>query len=592
MGRCFNGRAGRNRIIFAFCLLAASGGAFAALAATPSASSVSRCIPTVPAGTNQLSGVNGAVSDTTGIIVSNQGFWIFDKSNPGACTGNTLVALDDSRLFGTPPGVALYSPRVIYDTQAHRFVIVALSQASGPGDTYLSAIVSKTSSPTLAAGQWDTPLSYIVGTSADTADLPQVGYTHDHWMFTAEVAFGGSGTGTFATYLIEQNKDEVTAATHFSLTHPTDVQWVPPQVLDSLSTAFFVTVDTGSTNAIEIKSVAVPGGPSPGSTITVPTFTVPSAVTQSGGQKLDAGDGRFVGPSIQIGNALWNVQPIETGGHAAFRVYKFDTSTSTVTKTITPSFGGEVFFPTMGTNSGSAGAMAVVGANFIPASGSGLGMVAFTGPNDSSSGWTYTTVDTTTTEVATDTTAGTACNGTSATHCLWGPYSAAVIDTSDSTGTTAWTFNQMTTGTAATDWSVEGGKIAPATAPVTPPLAPIASSATDVGTDTFTANWSASSGASGYQLDVATDSGFASFLSGYQAKDVGNVVSANVSGLSASTTYYYRVLAVATGGSSPYSNTISVTTSAGSAKTAIGPLELLVLSLLAFAGLGARYRRT
>ncbi len=592
MGKRLDGRA-RGRALL--CALAAatifSLAAGPTRAATPSTSSVSRCIPTVPAGTNQLSGVNGAVSDTTGIIVSNQGFWIFDKSNPGACAGNTLVALDDSRLFGTPPGVALHSPRVIYDTQAHRFVIVALSQASGPGDTYLSAIISKTSSPTLAAGQWDAPIAYSVGSSADTADLPQIGYTQDDWLFTAEVAFGGSGAGTFATYVIEQNKDEVTKLS-FSLTHPTDVQWVPPQVLDSSSTAFFATVDTGTTSAIEIKSVAVPGGPSPGSSITVPTFAVPLAVTQSGGQKLDAGDGRFLGPSIQIGSALWNVQPIETGGHAAFRVYKLDTSTATVTKTIAPSFNGDVFFPTMATNSGSAGATAVVGANFIPASGGGSGMLAFTGPNDSSSGWTYTTVDSTTTEVATDIAAGTACNSTSPPHCLWGPYSAAVIDPSDSSGMTVWTFNQMANGTAATDWSVEGGKIAPATATVTPPLAPVASSATDVGSDAFTANWGGSSGASGYQLDVATDSGFTNFLSGYQAKDVGNVVSASVSGLSASTTYYYRVLAVATGGSSPYSNTISVTTSAGSAKTAIGPLELLALSLLAFAGLGLRLRRT
>ena len=41
----------------------------------------------------------------------------------------------------------------------------------------------------------------------------------------------------------------------------------------------------------------------------------------------------------------------------------------------------------------------------------------------------------------------------------------------------------------------------------------------------FTANWSTVSGATGYQLDVATNSSFTNYVPGYQDLDVGNTTS-------------------------------------------------------------------
>jgi hypothetical protein len=57
----------------------------------------------------------------------------------------------------------------------------------------------------------------------------------------------------------------------------------------------------------------------------------------------------------------------------------------------------------------------------------------------------------------------------------------------------------------------------------------------------ITANWSAVTGATYYELDVATDSGFTTFVPGYNALNVGNVVTSNITGLTAGVTYYYRV---------------------------------------------------
>lgn len=93
-----------------------------------------------------------------------------------------------------------------------------------------------------------------------------------------------------------------------------------------------------------------------------------------------------------------------------------------------------------------------------------------------------------------------------------------------------------------------------------PPSVPVATAATNVTASGFTAKWNGVSGATGYRLDVSTNSSFTSYVSGYQNLDSGNVTSRSVTGLNAKTTYYYRVRAYNSGGSSGNSNVISVKT--------------------------------
>lgn len=92
----------------------------------------------------------------------------------------------------------------------------------------------------------------------------------------------------------------------------------------------------------------------------------------------------------------------------------------------------------------------------------------------------------------------------------------------------------------------------------TTPVAPVANAATDITTDGFTATWAAVSGATGYLVDVATNSGFTSFVSGYNGKLV-TETSLTFAGLPNGTTYYYRVRAT-NGTVSESSNSITVTT--------------------------------
>jgi len=144
----------------------------------------------------------------------------------------------------------------------------------------------------------------------------------------------------------------------------------------------------------------------------------------------------------------------------------------------------------------------------------------------------------------------------------WGDYQGAAIDPSD--GSKVWIYGEWADDLPGInndyDWGTWIGQTQfPGTTP-TPPGAPTATSATGMTGNSFTANWSSSSGASGYRLDVSTNSSFSSFVTGFQDLDVGDVLGRTVTGLSANTTYFYRVRAYNSAGTSSSSNTISVTT--------------------------------
>jgi hypothetical protein len=92
--------------------------------------------------------------------------------------------------------------------------------------------------------------------------------------------------------------------------------------------------------------------------------------------------------------------------------------------------------------------------------------------------------------------------------------------------------------------------------------APRATAATALSASGFTANWTAPTGTgkiTGYQLDVATDSGFSSMAPGHSNLPVSGTSKA-VTGLSPGKPYYYRVRAQNAGGVGTNSNTITVST--------------------------------
>jgi hypothetical protein len=78
----------------------------------------------------------------------------------------------------------------------------------------------------------------------------------------------------------------------------------------------------------------------------------------------------------------------------------------------------------------------------------------------------------------------------------------------------------------------------------------------------FTAQWGYTGYATKYFLDVSTNSGFSTFVSGYNNLDVGNVLNYTLAGLNPGTTYYYRVRAYSNCGTSSNSTTMNYATTA------------------------------
>ncbi|HPZ02289.1 MAG TPA: FlgD immunoglobulin-like domain containing protein, partial [Candidatus Cloacimonas sp.] len=136
-----------------------------------------------------------------------------------------------------------------------------------------------------------------------------------------------------------------------------------------------------------------------------------------------------------------------------------------------------------------------------------------------------------------------------------------VGDTTQASGTTANDFTDpvMYDLTTSNDASTCSYEVTVKEKLATPSPSTIESNTT---TSSFKIQWGSVSGAESYLLDVSTDGGFSSFLNGYHNKSL-TTTSCTVNGLSANTTYYYRVKAVDSSDpdlNSDYSNTIYVTT--------------------------------
>ena len=539
------------------------------------------CVPDTGTPTASTSSADIAIGPAKGVIVTSEGFAVFTVANGNACASVSFQTL--ASFFGTlspaPPG-PLLSPRVAYNPHVGRFLIMALARDSATGANYLYLAISTNDT----ASSWSLAVSLV--SSGDYALSPTLGFSAAHWLVTMKLL--GSGGSNSILYRIAATDVGI-----HSTKYPLPANTVAPRIMDTSTTAYLLAIG-GSTSVTRIQYDVTTNTTSATPDITIPAFTAPPPVVQKNGRTLNPGDGNFLSPSIQIGSSLWNVHTVNVDGHARARLYKFSTTGTTPLMTFTPTTSGadDIFNAAVTTGSEAAGSRAFISATLVLAALSkGQGITAFSGPNNSTQGWSYDVLFTAFADVATSD----GINPCPSMGCTWVQSSGAAMVPGDTT--TAWVFSQYAKTAKQTDWGAVGYAVSGA-GTGTPPLAPIASAATDVTDSGFTANWSAQPPAVGYQLDVAPNSTFTTFVSGYQARDVGNVTSFAVTGLDPDTGYFYRVRAVAAQ-TSLNSNTIGVTTDVTppsgdpppNAKTAIGPFELAALFLLTLGGLGSRLRR-
>jgi len=394
------------------------------------------------------SDIHGAVGTSRLVVVTNTMIGIYNKST---CHKDSYQSLEDFFSGVATSGQILFDPRVLYDFSNKRFFVTAESMNSKNYDQYQYIAISQDET---GMSWWLYRIMLSKGSSKwckgavkNFWDYPSAGYDKSNWYITAnDFSSWTSATGAIISIDKSHTLSGLPAgiACHNSLA--SNIQ--PPIVMDSASSAYFLSPGSGGGSSITRYKFTPTGSSGSGTLsttapISILSWTAPPDAEQPNGEKLDTIDGRFQSASIQRGNYIWNVHTVKLNGLSGLAFYKFSTTGTT------PLFYGPIRITDSSRSYlfNSSTAISPSGEAFITASYTSstahASMMMIQGSASEWKGWHVKATDSSSSQIEN-------CNSTTRGSCRWGDYSSTQLDPSNMQN--AWGFNQLVNGTSQFDW--------------------------------------------------------------------------------------------------------------------------------------------
>ncbi|TMG61968.1 MAG: fibronectin type III domain-containing protein [Chloroflexi bacterium] len=512
----------------------------------------------------------GAIGPTRYVEMVNQLVGVYDRGNL------TLVSSTDLGTFtGTPSSLATSDPQVQWDAQGNRWLYGAVAFNSNLTNTYLLFGWSKTADPTDLTGGW---CRYASPTGANIPDYPKLGHDANFVIFGTNIYDGSNASLPFVTANItaipkpagQSNCSGSVTVTNFAdATHvlnnadgTTAFTPVPANTTDASANGYIVAAhDVSVTPQSKVMVWHMTPGPllvANGDISVGSSYTVPPNVPQPGTTYLiDSLDGRLTqavanfDPSAGT-EAVWTQHTVGGSGRSIVRWYELLPGSLTIRQqgqlanatdfywnaAISPSSAGDDAM--ISYNRGSSSLLPVIGAQTRTKS---------TPPGQMDAGEVLLGSSS-----AADQEVLFQGNCTSS-PCRWGDYSGATPDPINPG--VIWGSNQLS-GPAFfgfAQWTTQNYAITTNGTPPTAPAPPTGVNASAVDTSHITISWTASAGATSYKVQRSPDGS-----SGWAQVGTSSATRFTDSGLTPSTTYFYRVIAGNSIGDSAPSTVASATT--------------------------------
>jgi hypothetical protein len=267
------------------------------------------------------SGVNGVQGGSYNVLTTNDRFVVYSRSTTPVVHKN--VSLNTFFSYGTE---AMFDPRVVYDPQWKRFVTAAAAFEESGTVQILGLSITKGAAPTGATWNYLLNGKQICGSDV-FVDYPQISTTQDAVLLTVD-CFRNSDGAYLGSRAFAVAKSILYNGLGFSVPvfTPGNATATPPNVLDGNPRAHLLVSGAGTA----VRDVTWTD-PQSGfySTMSAPvnitgfqTVVVPPDAHQSGCSvtscQIDTGDGRFISPSTQVGDDLWNATTYGFAGGTSF----------------------------------------------------------------------------------------------------------------------------------------------------------------------------------------------------------------------------------------------------------------------------------